>query len=102
MQDPYNLSFQPKFQEFPHQRLKIMLLLSSRHQADQDLPCRIASPQKEMTQVSHMLHLLIIADISLFKILQHTDKDPVHILMHQPAVRRSQNVISAPLLVESQ
>ena len=39
---------------------------------DQDFSCAVTSPKQQMTQIACMLHFLIIADISLLKIFQHT------------------------------
>ena len=102
MQDTHDFPFQLKLKEFFRQRLKLILLLSSCHQTDQNLPCRISPPQKKVAQVSHMLHFLITADMFLLKILQHTDKNFIHIFMDQPAVRRGKDVIGASFLMKSQ
>ena len=68
---------------------------------DQDLAACDASSKKKVTEISHMLKLLIKTGISFQEKLPHTDKDLRHIRMHQFTVICIQNVISASLLVKS-
>ena len=57
--------------------------------------------QKQVAQITSMLHFLIMHSPKLCKKVQHTGKDRRHIRMHQLAVRRCQYVVSAAFLVQT-
>ena len=55
-----------------------------------------------MPKITGMLHLSVIAYISLTEIFQHAHKDLIHILVYKTAVRSCQNVVCTALFMKSQ
>ncbi|CCY97359.1 unknown [Ruminococcus sp. CAG:17] len=68
---------------------------------DKDLAACDTSSKKQMSEISHMLKLLIKAGITLQEKLPHTGKDFRHIRMHQLTVICIQDIVSAALLMKS-
>ena len=77
-----------------------MFLLGGRHQADQDLAGGVAPPQEQVPQITGVLHFVIIVYIALFKIVQHAHEDPVHVRVHQLAVRCRQHIVGAAFFMK--
>ena len=69
---------------------------------DQNLSCSHTAAEKQMAQISCMLHLFIIGNVSFQEVFMHTSQDFRHIFMNQLTVICCKNIIGTAFFVQTQ
>ena len=101
MHDTYDFSLKWKCKQSGNKRCIIIFCLACSDHVHQYFPGSYTTTEKQMPQISGMLHFLIMHSTKLCKKVQHTGKNSCHIRMHQFTVRSSQHIIGASLLMQA-
>ena len=102
MHDSHNFTLQRKCQQFLFQWFQIMFFLTGGNHMDQDFSCSHTAAEKQMAQITCVLHLFIIGNITFQKVFMNTGKDLSHIFMNQLTVICCKHIISTAFFVQSQ